>query len=218
MCVRTSLVALFVLLFPITGSTQVIYGCIKSNGTLRIVGDSTQCSANETPILWNQLGPQGPRGEQGPPGPAGAEGPPGPALKACDANGDEIGLWAGQNLVFLPAIGITIAISATGELRQNIGEVLFDEPGCQGQAYTGTGVSGSSSIAQDLIVIGARYFVRQRAPLQIVTARSVLDPSCVEVPEPYSNPFVPVDEIAASDLGLTLPLPTPLYVAVNCIE
>jgi len=52
----------------------VIHGCYKkSGGTLRVIDDTTsQCDSRaETPIQWNQTGPQGPQGLTGPQGPAG---------------------------------------------------------------------------------------------------------------------------------------------------
>lgn len=64
----------------------VIHGCYNnSTGAVRIVTSESQCVTTgraarlETPISWNQRGPQGPQGfpgEQGEPGP---EGPPGAA-------------------------------------------------------------------------------------------------------------------------------------------
>ena len=33
-------------------SAQVINGCIKGNGTLKIVADPSDCSSRETPISW----------------------------------------------------------------------------------------------------------------------------------------------------------------------
>ena len=58
----------------IPDSSGVIHGCYKkSGGTLRVIDDTTsQCDSRaETPIQWNQTGPQGPQGPTGPQGPAG---------------------------------------------------------------------------------------------------------------------------------------------------
>ena len=49
----------------------VINGCINKAGYLRI---ATPCTKGETPISWNQMGPQGPTGPTGPTGPAGLTG------------------------------------------------------------------------------------------------------------------------------------------------
>ena len=35
-----------------SASAQVIHGCIKTNGTLKIVSDPAECSDRETPISW----------------------------------------------------------------------------------------------------------------------------------------------------------------------
>ena len=54
---------------PDTGG--VIHGCYKRNsGTLRVIDDAVaQCDNSETPIQWNQTGPQGIPGPQGSPAP-----------------------------------------------------------------------------------------------------------------------------------------------------
>ena len=68
-----------------TGS--VIHGCRHDHsGHLRVIeGEPETCRESETPLDWNQMGPQGPpgdtgaQGEQGPEGEPGPEGPQGPA-------------------------------------------------------------------------------------------------------------------------------------------
>lgn len=71
-----------------TPDSAIINGCyLKATGSLRVIDPSAggwrgQCLAAETPISWNQVGPQGPQGEQGVPGPQGEQGiqgVPGPA-------------------------------------------------------------------------------------------------------------------------------------------
>jgi hypothetical protein len=74
------------------GSAWVAYGsgsatfsaCLGGLGQLRAVttGTAPTCLPGETPVSWNQSGPQGPQGPQGaagPQGPTGATGPQGPA-------------------------------------------------------------------------------------------------------------------------------------------
>lgn len=57
-----------------------VNGCYnKTNGALRILQSTQNCSDSEMPISWNQAGAQGPAGAQGVPGPAGEQGPQGPA-------------------------------------------------------------------------------------------------------------------------------------------
>jgi len=65
-------------------STAVIQSCLDKQGTPHIVADGATCSRGETPLSWNQVGPQGPagatgpQGDPGPAGPTGATGPMGP--------------------------------------------------------------------------------------------------------------------------------------------
>jgi len=55
----------------IAGLTQLsdaaeIYGCVSNRtGALRIVSDVSQCTSKESPISWNQAGPQGSAGAAG---------------------------------------------------------------------------------------------------------------------------------------------------------
>jgi hypothetical protein len=74
----------FVFTIAFTGTTlsqDVINGCYhKTNGKLRIVSDPSLCKKKEIPIVWNQVGVQGPKGDQGDPGlegPSGQQGPQG---------------------------------------------------------------------------------------------------------------------------------------------
>lgn len=80
-------------------ASGVIYGCYsKSTGALRVIDNqltpAPKCRPNESPLFWNQIGPQGPMGLQGPkgePGPVGPAGPPGPA----GVGGASIFFWGG---------------------------------------------------------------------------------------------------------------------------
>jgi hypothetical protein len=57
---------------------QIINACVDNrNGSIR-VASTAGCRASESPLSWNQVGPQGPQGVQGVPGPQGAPGVPGP--------------------------------------------------------------------------------------------------------------------------------------------
>ncbi len=44
---------------------QEIHSCINKKGSIRIVADPSQCKSSETPLSWNQVGPQGPIGLPG---------------------------------------------------------------------------------------------------------------------------------------------------------
>lgn len=58
-----------------------IHACVKAKGTMRIVSGPADCKANETPLSWNQQGPQGDMGYLGEPGAEGPTGPPGAARR-----------------------------------------------------------------------------------------------------------------------------------------
>lgn len=56
-----------------------IYACVNSNnGEIKLVAQNATCKNNETLVVWNVVGPQGPIGPQGPAGPPGPSGPAGP--------------------------------------------------------------------------------------------------------------------------------------------
>src|SRR5947208_17021430 len=58
-----------------------IYACVSGRtGRVRsIMTSPPTCRATETPLSWNQMGPQGPTGAVGPQGAAGPPGSQGPA-------------------------------------------------------------------------------------------------------------------------------------------
>src|SRR4051794_34094047 len=59
----------------IPGSGGLISGCYKRTGVLRVVDSAAaRCNATETPLSWNQSGPQGLAGATGPDGADGAAG------------------------------------------------------------------------------------------------------------------------------------------------
>ena len=65
---------------PCFAADNTIYGCVRGfTGILRIVSPPGHCLPGESPISWNQTGPQGPQGQQGPKGDTGPMGPAGPA-------------------------------------------------------------------------------------------------------------------------------------------
>ena len=56
----------------------VISVCLSKIGTLRLVTSTASCLKTETPLSWNQTGPQGPVGATGATGAIGVTGPAGP--------------------------------------------------------------------------------------------------------------------------------------------
>lgn len=65
----------------IPSANGVIHSCLQpNNGNITRVIDAEAgqtCASNETPLNWNQTGPQGPAGEAGSTGPQGETGPAG---------------------------------------------------------------------------------------------------------------------------------------------
>jgi len=53
------------------GDTTLIHGCVRNNGSIRIVGADESCKKTGTPTHWSATGPAGPAGPTGPMGPAG---------------------------------------------------------------------------------------------------------------------------------------------------
>lgn len=53
---------------------NLIHGCVRPAGFLRIIDANETCNANETPLTWNIQGPTGPAGPMGPTGATGSEG------------------------------------------------------------------------------------------------------------------------------------------------
>lgn len=74
----------------IPDSNGVIHSCYKnSNGTLSVIDSATQsCTSMETPLNWNQTGPQGLQGIQGEQGVTGLQGETG-ATGATGADGQD---------------------------------------------------------------------------------------------------------------------------------
>jgi type VI protein secretion system component Hcp len=61
----------------VIGPDGVIHACYDKKGMLRIVASESNCTSNETPISWNQQGPEGDKGDKGDKGDPGEQGPPG---------------------------------------------------------------------------------------------------------------------------------------------
>ena len=115
----------------IPDSGGVIHGCyLKAVGSLRVIdpGAGQHCTKAETPISWNQTGPQGPTG---PTGPAGPQGPQGASAPQQVFNSD-YGPMAYLNEEFnaittlqLPYnAGRLYALTVTGELGGTVGNTV----------------------------------------------------------------------------------------------
>lgn len=229
------LFVLVAVLLPASASAQTINGCIKSNGTLKIVADAADCSSREMSISWNQQGSPGADGMDGTDGmdgEPGAEGPPGPQLLVFDVNGRELGLLVAREgnssptrgdllRVFLPGIGEATAVARLGQLHaeRNVfnsnASLVFDGQDCTGQAYTDSDYAGriqfqsdSSGNAITRIWVGS---VGEPAGNLMYTSFGD-GPRCQNVDGVQLIGVIPATEITAEDLGL--PWPGPLYVGL----
>ena len=144
------LLAIFVLMSSQSMAAEnVINGCLnKKTGALRVVSDPSKCRKYETPISWNQTGPQGipgPQGKQGPQGLQGLQGPPGVTVQVYDANGQYLGILMHQDgqsaQIYIPSIGKFINsrgymcdyYNSNGRI-----ELYYEGSDCSGQAYSGS--------------------------------------------------------------------------------
>jgi hypothetical protein len=82
----TTVLAVGVVAAAVPDASGVIHGCFSGQGAkakggaqLNILDTaSATCANNQSPIAWNQTGPQGPQGTQGAQGPQGPQGTQGP--------------------------------------------------------------------------------------------------------------------------------------------
>src|SRR5262249_41473012 len=92
--VAAALVAASVVQASIPSSGGVIHACYRMHArTIRLMGNSVDCRANEHALWWNQTGPTGPTGpfgatgQDGPTGATGATGPSGGPTGPTGATG-----------------------------------------------------------------------------------------------------------------------------------
>jgi uncharacterized protein YjbI with pentapeptide repeats len=108
-----------VVLAAIPDANGVFHGCIRNNNdNLRIIDSATQtCGGGQTPITFNQTGPQGPAGPVGPAGPQGPAGSSGSVLlddlAGADMSGAVMVGWdlSDQDFTGTNFTGATIATS-----------------------------------------------------------------------------------------------------------
>lgn len=212
-------------------SAQVINGCIKNNGTLKIVADLAQCSSRDTPISWNQQGVPGTDGMDGADGLNGMDGSDAKVLHVFDRNGVDIGIYASGKEggspnrisnpfnfeVYLPDHAVTFHVSAEDGVNvlSVTTEYLFTDPNCVTTPFVT--VAGRllqpTFGAEDLFVVSSNEAVE----ISPVAASNrpfpgIGEPCSQTDPTPiFVVPVSQVDPVA--DLGLSFPLPAPLYAA-----
>jgi hypothetical protein len=135
---------------------DVIYGCIRRYGILRVVSSPNECRQNEVPVFWNKVGPQGPQGEPGPQGQQGEQGETGPqgppgegCVKVNSADSEFIGIlvsFTGQDQdipanmnVYIPSLGKFFQFNLNGTNLYkpliNWKTVYFETPDCTGTPH-----------------------------------------------------------------------------------
>ena len=86
-------------------------------------------------------GPEGARGPAGSPGEPGEEGLPGASLHLLDGDGQDLGIWMGQNVTYLPTLDIMVTFSTSSSeavVRGYNEHIWFDGANCGGSAYIET--------------------------------------------------------------------------------
>ena len=170
-------------------------------------------------------GPQGGTGPQGMPGMDGSDGvqgetgpvgPPGPSLRVFDALGIEIGwlvVWGpNHHRVYLESVGATTRLEVGGTLVIESATVSFEDLDCTGQGYVERRFVGR--VEGDGIGEGVRLFIGREVPsFDTVDYLSQFVGQCNNGQQQPLTDAIPADEITLDDLGLTFPLPAPLYVA-----
>jgi hypothetical protein len=125
----------------IPDASGVIHGCVGGGGKLRTIDTDAgeTCHGGETPLNWNQQGPQGIQGPQGLQGPQGAQGPAGVNQVFMNRNFQQVPL--------APFPGVTVATLSLGPGTYIVtAKFRYQGTGSMTQtascAYQGVGIGG----------------------------------------------------------------------------
>jgi hypothetical protein len=185
---------------------QTIDACVMKNGILKVLDDGAECLPQETPITLGQ--PQ----------------PAVETVRVFDGNGRDIGAfvdarfrWISTSLsqvplgVLLSDVGAILLVNPeTGQPADSLG-IRFSELDCMGRAYANSSLSNiliPNPRSEGSWLIGSKTEVASPVTRSYITA----DKSCrnLSYTEPPS-PSVPVEDLN-QDLGVTFPLPLPLWI------
>jgi hypothetical protein len=155
----------------------------------------------------------------------------GQVLHVFDRNGADVGIYAGgqhgfagavqppfEFEVYLPGHGVTFAVNPeNGTNVVGVTTYLFTEPDCTGQTYAKV----AGRLLQPPFGTEELFFATSTAPVLISPVAGSNQPSESLDPSRSCDPtdstpvyVVPVTQVdPATDLGLSFPLPAPLYVA-----
>ncbi len=142
---------------------------------------------------------------------------PAPGLRVFDADGQPIGVYSGERiwgsryLVHRPGLGLTLRLGAqSGELDPSDIEVLWELPGCTGQAYVDRAYRGVVfGRDADGFVVGTA--TQTLAPLVVQSRRADLDTPC-ENTERLGDQLIPLTSIP--EIDLELPAAAPLQAGL----
>ena len=209
--------------FPSHGADNVIYGCYdKHGGDLRIVSNRSHCKKNEVPISWNQVGPQGPKGDTGAKGDQGLQGPPG-GIKVYDANKQFLGYLLGgtlsSNAIFVPQLEIIVNFilcctkTGIGDIAWT--QVFFESADCTGELYTQPQYSNIIFKYQDKIYIGERIPPALISWNSSAVFNSAIPWQCTpNIFGPSLQLLVPAKEFT-SELPFSIPVSLPLEMTIK---
>jgi type VI secretion system secreted protein Hcp len=130
----------------IPSSDGTIQGCYNNDGgALRVIDTSNnECNEGETPLSWNQRGPQGATGPQGAKGDTGAQGPPGPPGPAGQDAGGSGDSGPSTSDIFLKLDGVDGESTAKGYENQ-IGLYAFSYGATQSGGAAGSSAKGTGA-------------------------------------------------------------------------
>ena len=133
-----------------------------------------------------------------------------------DALGNEIGWLVSfgtlQHRVYLDSVGATVTLDVDGTLVIESATVSFEDLDCTGQGYVERRFVGR--VVGDGIGEDVRLFIGRAVPsFDTVDYLSQFVGQCNNGQQQPLTDAIPADEITLEDLGLTFPLPAPLYVA-----
>ena len=145
------------------------------------------------------------------------------ALRVFDANGRDIGIYAHgirADLILLlvedPEVLVRLRLgSGEGNIFQ--ANLYFEEAGCGGTAFVDfLAIGGGNTLSpiRTVFTVGSpqRYFIANAEPQQAITSLSVGVPGDCTDQGPEDKTVVSATEVTLAELGLSFPLPAPLYI------
>lgn len=202
---------------------DVIHGCVqKRSGKLRIVSDPSKCKWWETPISWNQAGPQGPKGDKGDVGPQGPAGPQGTVggIMVYDASEPPqyLGILLGHSQAdtMYGAVDIFIpSLNKASSINQSTGDVVIHTYYYEGEDCTGTAFTRKTADVIGRACRDNKLYVGVGPPIMVdlISHDSSRIPPCECVTNQHSESLLrfPLYEIPEGEIPFELPVTLPLH-------